>query len=210
MNKYISLGNCFAELPVEILISITDQLNVKDQQNLSWTCKMMYHLVRIFRLGVASPVWEEIKIEGVDNIPASCYRDGVWISGIYYLLVFTQDVPFCWALDFNKPSIVWTKRPIKLKFCTNENYVPIRYSAMAAIGNDIYIFGGEDIRTRRPTDVFYRLNATNLELHVIIKTKNSPRARMMHTLNSIDHYHLALFGGRCYMNDGGCKNLIII
>ncbi|CAG8540504.1 4814_t:CDS:2 [Diversispora eburnea] len=108
MNKLSSLGSYFVELPIEILISITDKLNVKDQQNLSWTCKMMYRLIRICHFGVASPVWEEVKIEGADNIPASCYRDDVWIN-----------------------------------------------------------------------------------------------ARMMHTLNSIDHNHLALFGGRCHMKDGG-------
>ncbi|RHZ83161.1 hypothetical protein Glove_99g179 [Diversispora epigaea] len=202
MNKLSSPGSYFVELPIEILISITDKLNIKDQQNLSWTCKIMYRLVRICHFGVASPVWEEVKIEGADNIPVSCYRDGVWINGVFYLPVFNQDAPICWTLDFNKPSIIWSKRSIILKLRSKEVYVPIRHTATAAIGNDIYIFGGEDIRTRRLTNIFYCLNVMNLELHMIVKTKNNPRARMMHTLNSINHNNLALFGGRCHMKDG--------
>ncbi|CAI2175293.1 19477_t:CDS:2 [Funneliformis geosporum] len=189
-----------SRLPNEILYNLLDQLDDKDQQYLSLTCRWLYRLIRMNRFGAVSPAWEDAEISGSEGLPASSYRDGVFINGILYIPILAKESPYCWSLEFVRSPLVLIRNPIKFEHDTKDHYEPCKFAATAAIGNVIYIFGGQNLCTERLTNTLYELNVNTFELRQIQKSHMIPKPRMLHTLNSIDHYRLALFGGKLEMN----------
>ncbi|RIA97269.1 hypothetical protein C1645_732635 [Glomus cerebriforme] len=189
-----------SRLPNENLYHILEQLDDEDQQYLSWTCKWLYRLVRMNRFGVVSPIWEDAKITNSEILSASCYRDAVVINNILYIPDLMKEKPYCYSINFVQHPLKLIKHPIELDYNTKNHYEPCEFIATAAIDNRLYIFGGKNLNTGEITNNFYELNIITFELKKIENCHHLPKARMMHTLNSIDHHRLALFGGRWCMN----------
>ncbi|CAG8652009.1 6616_t:CDS:2 [Funneliformis caledonium] len=189
-----------SRLPNEIWYNLLDQLDDKDQQYLSLTCQWLYRLIRMHRFSAVSPAWEDAEIAGSEGLPASCYRDGVFINGILYIPILAKEGPYCLSLGFVRSPLKFVRNPIKFQHDTNGHYEPCKFAATAAIGNLIYIFGGQNLITGRLTNTLYELNVNTFELREIQNSHMMPKPRMLHTLNFIDHYRLALFGGRLEMD----------
>lgn len=191
--------NTLLKLPTEIIYAIMDMLRTNDRQNLSWTCKLLYHIARKYHFGVISPIWELEEISHID-IPIAYYRHGVWSNDIFYLPIFRKENPICWLLDLTNKPIKWFQKPLIIESGSELQYEPIKYYASAAIKNFIYIFGGENIDKGITTNIFYELNVCTFMLRIINKNNennenSTPTPRMMHTLDVIDNHRLAMFGG---------------
>ncbi|GBB97558.1 hypothetical protein RclHR1_03000001 [Rhizophagus clarus] len=187
-------NNALLKLPTEIFYDIMDMLFIRDLQNLSWTCRLLYHITRKYHFGVISPIWESEEISHID-IPVTYYRHGVWLNDIFYLPIFHIENPFCWLIDLTIKPIKWFQKPLIIEPGSELYYEPTRYYAAAAIKNSIYIFGGENINKGITTNIFYELNVSTFTLRVINENNVTPSPRMMHTLDVIDNHRLAMFGG---------------
>jgi hypothetical protein len=193
-------GDYLSYLPNEILYLLLDQLDDLDQHHLSWTCKKFYRLVRLNLFGIVSPVWKDAKVIGSENLSASCYRNGVVINNTLFIPIFAKEKPYCLTIDLVQNPLKLIQHPILINSNTESCYEPCEFIATAAIGNRLYIFGGKNLNTGKITNTFYELNINNFELKNLRESHHLPKPRMMHTLTSIDHHRLALFGGRMCMN----------
>jgi hypothetical protein len=196
--------NKLLQLPTEILYLVMDMLHAQDLQRLSWTSRLLWHISRKYHFGIVSPSWEPTKISKIDAIPISSYRDGAWFNDIFYLPILYKENPICWILDLTTRPIEWTKIPITID---SNQYEPVKYYAAAAINDFIYIFGGLNDKGAT-TNVLYELNAHTFVLRVlkVNNEKEYPSPRMLHSLDVIDNYHLAMFGGRSFINHNS-KNI---
>ncbi|CAG8616000.1 15758_t:CDS:1, partial [Racocetra persica] len=198
--------NKLSRLPTETMYLIMEQLNRDDRKNLSKTCRWLYRMTNKFRFGFVSPEWEAVNVSGIDNsnIIASNYRDGVWSDNTFYLVIFYSDRPICWSLNLADHPIRWNNKEIDLE--SPDQYEPVRYSAAAIVTNTtttkIYIFGGENIETEELSNVLYELDLKTSKM-IKIESSATPAPRKMHSLNAISNERLAMFGGRCLMNEGG-------
>ncbi|CAG8750838.1 12599_t:CDS:1 [Gigaspora margarita] len=193
-------GNRLAKLPTETLYLIMEQLNRNDLKNFSKTCRWFYQMSSKFRFGFVSPEWEVVKdFDFKSNFIASNYRDGVWSNNIFYLVIFSKEEPICWSLNLTNRPITWTRNPITIILESDDLYEPIRYSASAIVEEIIYIYGGENIETKKLSNVFYKLDIKTFNMSKIKESSTTPAPRKMHTLNTIDDDHLIMFGGKCLM-----------
>ncbi|CAG8467040.1 11263_t:CDS:2 [Diversispora eburnea] len=190
-----------AKLATEMLYEIINFLDDDDKKNLSLSCKWLYRVLRKFEFGFVAPYWDPITIEGIDEkLLTLNYRNGVWIDGIFYLIIFSKDNPICWTLDLRKEHIVWSQAPVTLEM--NSNFEPIRKFSATSVGNSIYIFGGENIETNKFTNVFYEFDTRTYVMR-ILNSIRTPAARKNHSLNAIEKNRLVMFGGRCLTNEKG-------
>jgi hypothetical protein len=189
--------NKLLQLPTELLYAIMDELDTCDLQLLSWTSRLLWHVSRKYHFGIVSPSWEPTEVSKIDAIPVSYYRYGAWFNNTFYLPIFYKNNPACWSLDLTIKPIKWTQSPIRIETNSKNLYEPVKFFAAAAIKNFIYIFGGLNDQNET-TNVLYELNVYTFVLRVlkVNDEKDRPSPRMMHTLDVIDNYHLAMFGGR--------------
>jgi len=190
--------NKFLQLPTEILYLVMDMLHSRDLQRLSWTSRLLWHISRKYHFGIVSLAWDPINVSKIDEIPISSYRDGAWFNDIFYLPIFYKENSICCILDLTTKPIEWIKIPITID---SNFYEPVKYYAAAATENFIYIFGGLNDKGTT-TNVLYELNAHTFVLRVlkVNNEKDYPSPRMLHSLDVIDNYHLAMFGGRSFIN----------
>ncbi|GBC06475.1 hypothetical protein RclHR1_06870006 [Rhizophagus clarus] len=189
-------GDYLSYLPNEIFYLLLDQLDLIDQHRLSLTCKRFYRLVRLNLFGIVTPVWKDAEVIGSENLSASCYRDGVIINNSLFIPILAKEKPYCLFIDLIQSPLKLIQHPILIE----THYEPCEFIATAAIGNRLYIFGGKNLITGEITNAFYELNIITFELKNLNQSHHLPKPRMMHTLNSIDHHRLALYGGRMYIN----------
>ncbi|CAB4400657.1 unnamed protein product [Rhizophagus irregularis] len=164
-----------------------------------------------------------IEGENVPNAPpAANYREGVLLNGKLYLMIF-EESPICWILDFEVISLSWKRERVTfVEFESDDDnessdnveikklelvpemethYQPLRSTAAVAISSMIYFFGGESL-TRESTRILYVLDPIKMVLKKVMGQRGDiPSARKMHSLNAIGTQCIALFGGRCLMND---------
>ncbi|CAB4374072.1 unnamed protein product [Rhizophagus irregularis] len=193
-------GGYLSFLPNEILYILLDQLDDKDQYHLSLTCKKFYRLVRLNLFGIVTPVWKDAEVIGLENLSASCYRDGVVVNNSLFIPILEKKEPYCLSINLVQKPLKLIRHSILIDFNTKSFYEPCEFIATAAIGNRLYIFGGKNLNSGEITNAFYELNINTFELKKLHQSHHLPKPRMMHTLNSIDNHRLALFGGRMCMN----------
>jgi len=196
----MSQKNYFSRLANELIIKIIKYLDYEDLNSLSFTCRSFLFFVKKHTFGYVTPIWENVEIINLNilNI-SSCYRNGVIIDNILYIPILSIQSPCCLSINFNKSPLILLQNSIKIE-CNLNDYEPCKFIATAAIDNCIYIFGGQNIISNNFTNAFYKLNIKNFFLNKIVN-KNSqivPKARIRHSLNSIDNNQLILFGGRCF------------
>ncbi|CAG8531976.1 2919_t:CDS:2 [Paraglomus occultum] len=188
-------------ISTEIIEIILEYLDTQDLVTLSRTCNLLYQIVSSKRYGLIFPKWHGVSYNISDDRAAEIglyYRNAVLIGSTLYVLVLSIENPTAWNIDLNVKNPKWVSVSIKV----SDLYRPVKYPATSSISNKIYIHGGIDLLSGKPTNVLYEFDVRDVQLHVLMQTGTIPSSRSMHSLSAIDHNHLAVYGGLCATDDG--------
>ncbi|CAG8566778.1 5303_t:CDS:2 [Paraglomus occultum] len=188
-------------ISTETIEIILDYLDTPDLVTVSLTCSLLYKIVSFKRYGLILPKWHGVSYNISDDSVAEIglyYRNAVLIGSTLYILVFSIENPTAWIIDLNDKNPKWISVSMKV----SDSYRPVKYPATSSILNKIYIHGGIDLLSGKPTNILYEFDVRDVQLQILAQEGTIPSARSMHSLNAIDHNHLAVYGGQCVTDDG--------
>jgi len=183
-------------ISTEVIEIILDYLDTSDQITFSLTCNSLYRIVSFKQYGLILPKWHGVSYTISDDRVAEiglCYRNAILIGTTLYILVLSIENPTAWNIDLNAKKPKWTSVSVKV----SDSYRPVTKPATSSILNTIYIHGGIDLLTRKPTNILYAFDVRDVQLHILSQNGTIPSPRSMHTLSAIDHNRLAIYGGQC-------------
>ncbi|CAG8566798.1 5304_t:CDS:2 [Paraglomus occultum] len=82
------------------------------------------------------------------------YRNAVLIGSTLYILVLSIENPTAWTIDLNDKNPKWISVSMKV----SDSYGPVKYPETSSSLNKIYIHGGIDLLSGKPTNTLYEFD----------------------------------------------------
>ncbi|CAG8464379.1 8755_t:CDS:2 [Paraglomus occultum] len=184
-------------ISTELIEIILDYLDTSDLITLSLTCNALYRIVSFKQYGLILPKWHGLSYNVPDDRVGLYYRDAVLIGPTLYILVLSIENPTAWKINLNDKTPRWISVTVNMP----DSYRPVIHPATSSILNKIYVHGGIDLLTGKPTNILYEFDVCDMQLHILTQNGTIPSPRSMHTISAIDHNRLAIYGGLCVADD---------
>ncbi|OZJ05897.1 hypothetical protein BZG36_00897 [Bifiguratus adelaidae] len=185
----------FERLNLDVLDNIFSYLDNQSLESLS-TVNKFFQKRCLDQISFVTVTWRHVKVSQSYDPPLFNARSGIIIGDKLYVPFMTME-PVCYMMDIR--TWKWTVHPLALQ---NQDHFEAVVTCAAAIGENIYFFGGRQIQSYRLSNSLYKLNVKTWVLEKLRPNGPAPRPRHEHTVNAIFDRYLVVFGGMCYHSVG--------
>ncbi|KAI9261973.1 hypothetical protein BY458DRAFT_515470 [Sporodiniella umbellata] len=125
------------------------------------------------------------------------FRAGVAIGSCFYL-PFMGSTPYCYIFDLKAGE--WSYRKLNTDG-TQEFHAQV--TSASAVGQKIYLVGGRLLKSYTLSNSLLEIDTETFQVRLINDAQGTPpRPRHEHSVDTIGHRYLVVFGGLCYNSVG--------